>query len=161
MFSDPQFWVFVAFVFFVIAIFKPVRTMLLSSLDIKINEIKNNISKAEKIKNESQQTLSTIKKRQNELKQEIQIIQNEAKEKITIIEKHTNHKLNEQIKKHKQLTKDRINQMTRDANMQVQQYIVQSAINATIKILEKKLDQVEKQKLIKQSIRELHSILNH
>jgi len=161
MFSDPQFWVFVAFVVFVIAIFKPVRTMLLSSLDIKINEIKNNISQAEKIKNEAQQTLSTIKKRQNALKQELQIIQNEAKEKITIIEKHTNHKLNEQIKKHNQLTKDRIKQMTRDANMQVQQYIVQNAINATIKILEKKLDQVEKQKLIKQSIRELHSILNH
>ena len=161
MFDDPQFWVFVAFVIFIVAVFKPVRTMIISGLDTKINEIKDSIDQAEKIKNEAQQTLSEIKKRQNDVKQEIEAIQNEARERITFIEQLSNQKLNEQIKKRNELVKVKIDQMARDANMQVQQYIVKNAITATIEILEKKLNQSEKQKLVNQSIVELSSVLKH
>ena len=161
MFDDPQFWVFVAFVIFIVAVFKPVRTMLITGLDNKINEIKDYIDQAEKIKNEAQQTLSEIKKRQIDVKQEIETIQNEAKEKITYIEQRSNQKLKEQIKKRNVLVKAKIDQIVRDANMQAQQYIVQNTITATIDILEKKLDQLEKQKLINQSIVELSSVLKH
>ena len=161
MFHDPQFWILVAFIIFIIAIFKPVRSMLVSVLDNKINEIKNSIDEAEKIKTESQQTLTEIKKRQNDVKNEILIIQNEGKEKINLIEKYSNEKLKEQINKHNQLSKLKIEQMTRDANIQVQKYIVQYALNTTIKILEKKLDKFEKQILIDHSIKELSSILKN
>jgi|TARA_B100002003_G_scaffold210963_1_gene207123 F-type H+-transporting ATPase subunit b len=161
MFGDPQFWVFVAFIIFFIAIFKPVRKILASGLDKKIYEIKNSIDKAEKIKNEAQITLSEIKKRQNEVKQEIEIIQNNAKEKITTIEQLFNQKLNEKIEKRNEQTKIKIEQMFRDANTQVQQYIVQNVIKVTIAILEKKLNQSEKQKLINQSIADLNSIIKN
>ena len=161
MFHDPQFWILVAFIIFIIAIFKPVRSMLVSVLDNKINEIKNSIDEAEKIKTESQQTLTEIKKRQNDVKNEILIIQNEGKEKINLLEKYFNEKLREQISKRNQLAKLKIEQMTRDANIQVQRYIVQYAINTTIKILEKKLDKFEKQILIDHSIKELNSILKN
>ena len=161
MFHDPQFWILVAFIIFIIAIFKPVRSMLVSVLDNKIVEIKNSINEAEKIKTESQQTLTEIIKRQNDVKNEILIIQNEGKEKINLIEKYSNEKLKEQINKRNQLSKLKIEQMTRDANIQVQKYIVQYAINTTIKILEKKLDKFEKQFLIDHSIKELNSILKN
>ena len=42
--------------------------------------------------------------------------------------------------------------MTRDANSEIQKHIIQTAIIATINILEKKLDDKEKQNLINQSI---------
>ena len=161
MFSDPQFWVFVAFIIFFIAIFKPVRKILASGLDKKINEIKNSIEQAEKIKKEAQITLSEIIKRQNEVKQEIESIQNNAKEKIISIEQMFNQKLNEQIKKRNEQTKIKIEQIFRDANTQVQQYIVQNAIKSTITILEKKLNQSDKQKLINQSIGDLKSIIKN
>ena len=128
MFSDPQFWVFVAFVIFVIAIFKPVQKIFTSDLDNKIKEIKDSINKAEKIKNEAQNTLSQIKKRQNAMKLEIKEIQDKAKEKINFIEHYFNQKLSEQIKKRNELAKIKIEQMTRDANIQIQNYIVQNAI---------------------------------
>ena len=146
---------------FFIVIFKPVRKILASGLDKKIYEIKNSIDKAEKIKNEAQITLSEIKKRQNEVKQEIEIIQNNAKEKITTIEQLFNQKLNEKIEKRNEQTKIKIEQMFRDANTQVQQYIVQNVIKVTIAILEKKLNQSEKQKLINQSIADLNSIIKN
>ena len=72
MFSDPQFWVAVAFVAFIAAIFNPVRKILTSNLDAQIKDIKNKIDEAENLKNETQTTLSEIKKRQNDVQIEIQ-----------------------------------------------------------------------------------------
>ena len=99
MFSDPQFWVFIAFIIFIGVMIKPVRKILLINLGDKIQEIKDSIDQAEKIKNDAQLTLSEIKKRQNEVKGEIDLIQQEAKEKITIIEKNAYTKLTDQINK--------------------------------------------------------------
>ena len=161
MFSDPQFWVFVAFVIFLVIIFKPMRRILSTSLDSKINDIKKSIDQAEKLKNDTQQTLSEIKKRQNEVKQEIIVIQKEARDKISLIENNSHIKSKEQINKRNELAKIKIDQMTRDANIGVQRYIAQTAIAATIDILEKKLNDQEKQKLINQSMIELNSALKN
>ena len=161
MFSDPQFWVFIAFVIFVAIIFKPIKKIFTSSLDNKIKIIKNNIDQAEKIKNEAQNTLSQIKKRQNDVKLETEEIQNKAKEKLTNIEKIFSQKLSEQIKKRNKLAEIKIEQIVRDTNLQIQNYIVQNAIKTTVLLLEKKLDQNEKQKLINDSISELNIALKH
>ena len=161
MFSDPQFWVFVAFIIFVGIIFNPIRKILSTGLDSKINDIKESIDQAEKLKNDTQQILSEIKKRQNEVKIEIKNIQKEANDKISLIENNLHTKLKEQINKHNELAKIKIEQMTRDANIEVQQYITQTAITATIDILEKKLNEKEKQNLINKSIAELNLVLKN
>ena len=161
MFSDPQFWVFIAFVIFVAIVFKPIKKIFTSSLDNKIKTIKNNINQAEKIKNEAQNTLSQIIKRQNDVKLEIEEIQNKAKEKLANIEKLFSQKLSEQIKKRNKLAEIKIEQIVRDTNLQIQNYIVQNAIKTTVLLLEKKLDQNEKQKLINDSISELNIALKH
>jgi len=159
MFYDPQFWVLIAFIIFILAIFKPVSKILKTNLDIKIKEIGNSIDEVEKIKKEAQKTLSEIKKRQNEVMQEILIISQKTKEKISKIEESTNQKLDVQIKKINELTKVKIDQITRDINLEIQQYVVQNSINVTLAILEKKLDKEEKLNLINQSIADLKFIL--
>ncbi len=161
MFADPQFWVFIAFIIFVGIIFNPTRKILSKSLDSKIHDIKESIDQAEKLKNESQQTLSEIKKKQKEVKQEIIIIEKETKDKISLIENNSHIKLKELINKRNELAKIKIDQMTRDANINVQKYIAQTAITATIDILEKKLNDKEKQNLINQSMKELNSALKN
>ena len=161
MFSDPQFWVFIAFIIFVGVMIKPVRKILSINLGNKIQEIKDSIDQAEKIKNDAQLTLSEIKKRQNEVKGEIDLIAKEAKEKITIIEKNAHTKLIDQINKRNALASVKIDQMTRDANTEIQKHITQIAISATVNILEKKLNDKEKQNLINQSVNELESVLKN
>ena len=158
MFADPQFWVAVAFILFVIAIFNPIRKILGSSLDSKINEIKKSIEEAENLKNETRIALSDIQKRQNEVKSEISAIHSEAKEKIRNIETQAKAKLLEQTDKRELNTKAKIEQITRDANLAIQQNITQTAIEAAVTLLEKKLNQDEKQKLINNSIKELQSV---
>ena len=161
MFNDPQFWVFIAFIIFIGVIFKPVRKIFSNGLDIKIQEIKHNINEAEKLKNEAQLTLSEIKKRQNDVKGEIDSIYQDAKNKITIIEKNTYAKLKNQMSKLDTLASIKIDQIVRETNTEIQKYITQIAISTTINILEKKLDDNEKQNLINQSITELNSVLKN
>ena len=161
MFNDPQFWVFIAFIIFIGAIIKPVQKILTINLGDKIQEIKDSIDQAEKIKNDAQLTLSEVKKRQNEVKGEIELIEKEAKEKITIIEKNAQTKLIDQINKRNALASVKIDQMTRDANTEIQKHITQIAISAAVNILEKKLNDKEKQNLINQSINDLGTALKN
>ena len=161
MFSDPQFWVFIAFVIFVGVIFNPVRKILLISLDGKIQKIKNSIDEAEKLKKDTQLTLSEIKKRQNEVKDEVNSIYQETKDKIIIIEKNATVKLKEQINKRNTLTSTKISQMIKDANIKIQEHITDTAINAVINILEKKLSDKEREGLIKQSINEVNLVIKN
>ncbi len=161
MFNDPQFWVFIAFIIFIGVIIKPVQKILTINLGDKIQEIKDSIDQAEKIKNDAQLTLSEVKKRQNEVKGEIELIEKEAKEKITIIEKNAQTKLIDQINKRNALASVKIDQMTRDANTEIQKHITQIAISAAVNILEKKLNDKEKQNLINQSINDLGTALKN
>ena len=161
MFSDPQFWVLIAFIIFIGVMIKPVRKILSINLGDKIQEIKDSIDQAEKIKNDAQLTLSEIKKRQNEVKEEIDLIEQETNEKIRVIEKNSQRKLIDQINKRNALASVKIDQMTRDANTEIQKHITQIAISATLNILEKKLNDKEKQNLINQSVNELGSVLKN
>ena len=161
MFADPQFWVAVAFVAFIVAIFDPVRKILTTNLDSQINDIKDKIEEAENLKNETQVTLSEVKKRQNDVQTEIQDIQQETKKKIKQLEEIAESKLKDQIAKRQVLAEAKIDQLTRDANNLIQSNITSSAIVATISILEQKLNSQEKQKLIDKSIEDLGSALKN
>jgi len=161
MLSDPQFWVAIAFIIFLLAIFNPIRKILVSSLDSKIEEIKNSIEEGENIKSETQVTLSDIKKRQNNVQLEVETIHSDAKEKIQILESQAQEKLNEQMNKRELLSTTKIAQMTRDANTSIQQHITQTSIEAAVSLLEKKLNKDEKQNLINQSIKDLGTVLKN
>ncbi len=161
MFSDPQFWVAVAFVAFIVAVFNPVRKILTTSLDAQIKAIKDKIEEAENLKNETQVSLSEIKQRQNDVQSEIQTILKEAENKVKQIEQLAADKLKDQIAKRQVLAEAKIEQLTRDANNLIQTHITSSAIDATIAILEQKLNNEEQQKLIDTSIQELGSALKN
>ena len=51
--------------------------------------------------------------------------------------------------------------MTRDANLAVQKKIIKISIDATIAIIEKKINDQEKNNLINQSIKELEKTLKN
>ena len=161
MFSDPQFWVAVAFVAFIAAVFNPVRKMLAKNLDSQIKDIKDKIEEAENLKNETQVTLSEIKQRQNDVQSEIQSIHKEAENRVKQLEQLAEEKLKDQISKRKTLANAKIDQLTRDANNLIQAHITSTAIDSTIYILKQKLNNEEKQKLIDTSIKELGSTLKN
>ena len=159
MFSDPQFWVAIAFFAFIAAVFNPVRKILTTNLDSQIKDIKDKIEEAENLKKETQVTLSEVKKRQNDVQVEIQEIHKESEKKVKQLEEITESKLKDQIAKRQVLAEAKIDQLTRDANNVIQSHISSTAIAATIAILQQKLNKQEQQKLIDKSIEELESAL--
>tara|TARA_B110000014_G_scaffold258443_1_gene244573 strand:- start:557 stop:1042 length:486 start_codon:yes stop_codon:yes gene_type:complete len=161
MFSDPQFWVAVAFFAFIAAVFNPIRKILTTNLDAQIKDIKNKIEEAENLKNETQVTLSEIKQRQNHVQAEIKEIHKEAENKVKQLEQLAENKLKDQILKRQVLAEAKIDQLTRDANNFIQSHITSTAISATISILQEKLNTEEQQNLINKSIQELGSTLKN
>ena len=105
--------------------------------------------------------LSEIKQRQSEVQKEIELIHKDAKNKIIKIEDTTEQKLNDQIQKKQVLASAKIDQLTRDANHEIQNHITSTAIEATVTLLQKKLDINKKENLINVSINELNSILKN
>tara|TARA_B100001057_G_C22717167_1_gene898219 strand:+ start:607 stop:1092 length:486 start_codon:yes stop_codon:yes gene_type:complete len=161
MFSDPQFWVAVSFFLFIAAIFNPVRKLLISALDSQINEIKLKIDESENLKNEAQKTLSDLKKREAEVENEIKVLKTNSEKKISELKVSSEKKLMEQVEKRKQLSEIKIEQLLRDTNIKIKNYISEVAIEATLNILKNNLSEENKSNLINESINDLNKVLKN
>ena len=161
MFSDPQFWVLVSFIIFIVLIFNPIKKILTKNLDSKIEQIKEEINNAEKLKNETQVILGEIKKRQNDVKNEIDIIKQEAKQRIESIKNEAEQKLREQLSKKNTIALAKIEQMARDANLEIQKEISLVSIAASTDLIIQKLNDKEKQNIIKESSEEIGLIFKN
>ena len=159
MFSDPQFWVAVSFILFIAAIFNPVRKILTSSLDAQINDIKNKIDEVENIKNEAQKALDELKDRETKVEKEIENLKLESEKRIADLKDISTTKLADQIEKRKVLAENKIEQLVRDTNNSLKNYISSVAIEATRNILLQNLSKDKKSDLIEESITELNSVL--
>ena len=161
MFSDPQFWVAVSFILFIAAIFNPVRKILTSSLDAQINDIKNKIDEVENIKNEAQKALDELKNRETKVEKEIENLKLESEKRISDLKDISTSKLADQIEKRKVLAENKIEQLVRDTNNSIKNYISSVAIEATRNILLQNLSKNKKSDLIEESIAEFNSVLKN
>ena len=159
MFSDPQFWVAVSFILFIAAIFNPVRKILTSSLDSQIRDIKSKIDEVENIKNEAQKALDELKDRETKVEKEIENLKLESEKRIADLKNISTKKLMDQIEKRKVLAENKIDQLIRDTNNSLKNFILSVAIDATRNILLQNLSKDKKSTLIEESITELNSVL--
>jgi len=63
MFSEPEFWVAVAFVVFVVAVFKPAAAAINGALDARAAKIRADLDQAAKLRAEAQALLADYEKR--------------------------------------------------------------------------------------------------
>ena len=161
MFADPQFWVAVSFILFIAAIFNPVRKILASSLDAQINDIKNKLDEVENLKNEAQKALDEIKDREAKVEKEIQNLKSESEKRIADLKDISSTKLTDQIEKRKILASNKIEQLVRDTNNSLKNYITSVAIETTRNVLLQNLGKEKKSALIDESITEFNSVLKN
>ena len=161
MFSDPQFWVAVSFILFIAAIFNPVRKVLKSSLDAQIKDIKDKIDEVEGLKNQAQKALDELRERETKVEKEIKILNLDSEKKIAELKDIYSSKLNDQIEKRKILAENKIEQLLRDTNNSIKNYISSVAIEATRNILLQNLSKDKKSTLIEESITEFNSVLKN
>ena len=155
MLHDPAFWTAVAFVIFVVLMFRPVKKALLSALDGRIAQIRAEVEEAQRLREEAQALLASYQRKQREAAQEAEEIVKQAREEAETHRRETEKSMTEILKRQEALAVDKITQAEAAAVQEVRDIAVELAIAATRKILAEKVTGDLSDKLVDKAIQEL------
>lgn len=152
---DATFWVAVSFFIFVGLIFYfKIPSKIKYNLNESVDNIKNQIEKAEKLRDEARNMLDEHEKRIGGSKIEIKSMFDDAyleNEKNLIMANEEFHKLIERRKKN---TDDKIRQLKSQANKDIKDASIKIAIESVERLLKNSLDKSKLDKLYQASIEE-------
>ena len=161
LFADPKFWTAIAFVIFVLATFKPIKSLLIGYLDKKIDTIKTDINKAEEVKEEALKLLSDFQLRQKNLNKEIAAIGEKMDSKLKKIKQEMNIKSEIHLKRLEEMTNNKIKQLELDAINLIKEKTVDLTMKASKDVISATLDLDLKEKLLNNSLQDFsHSQKN-
>lgn len=70
--SNPAFWVALAFITFVVLVFKPAKKFILSAIDARILKVKSELEEAARLKDEAQALMNKFEKEHRRSLEEVQ-----------------------------------------------------------------------------------------
>ena len=155
MMIDAAFWVAVSFLIFIgILIYLKIPQKIKNILENNILIIKNQISEAEKLKEEAKNILSDHEKKISNSKSEVKNMINKANEdsEKNIIK--TNEEFFNLMENRKRNTEDRIKQMKNQAFKDIKNTSVKIAVQSVEMLLRNSLDKSKLNKLYLSSIEE-------
>ena len=154
MFGEA-FWVGLAFIVFVAAVFRPVSRMMGAALDGRAEKIKQELEEAVRLHEEAQTLLASYERRQNEALKEAEDILAHAKEEAERQARQAGEALEELIRRREAQAMDRIARAEEEATADVRNAAVELAIAATRKLISSELDEDHQQALVDEAIGEL------
>ena len=105
--------------------------------------------------------MDELKDRETKVEKEIENLKLESEKRISDLKDISTSKLADQIEKRKVLAENKIEQLVRDTNNSIKNYISSVAIEATRNILIQNLSKNKKSDLIEESISEFNSVLKN
>jgi F-type H+-transporting ATPase subunit b len=158
---DATFWVGIAFVVFVGALFYyKVHGMLVGALDERAARIRAELEEAQRLREEAQALLSTYERKQREAMGEVEAIHRHAREEAARQARIAADKLDEQLKRREQLSLEKIALAEAQAEQQVREAAVDAAIAAAARVIAERLDEAAASRLVDDTIRDLRRHLN-
>lgn len=136
---STTFWVGVAFAIFFIATFKPGKRILTQALDTRIARIREEVEEAQRLREEAQAMLAGYQRRQREAIQEAEQIIDHAREEAERFRAKAEADMEESIARREQQAADKIAQAEAAALEEIREKVVDMAIDATARLLEKKM----------------------
>jgi F-type H+-transporting ATPase subunit b len=152
---DPTFWTLVAFVIFVVVLFKPLKKALLSGLDSRIETIRSEVEQAQQLREEAQTLLASYQRKQREAQQEANEIVNRAKQDAETHRVEAEKDLKALLERQKELAVEKIAQAEATAVQEVREIAVDLAVAATEKILAEKVTGSLSDSLVDKAVAEL------
>ena len=160
MFQDPTFWVAIAFVVFVVLVFKPGKAALLGALDGKIDQIRNEVEEAQRLREEAQATLAAYQRQQRDAAQEAENLMARAQAEAETHRKQAMAALQTALERQEAMAREKIARAEAAAVAEVQRRAVEVALLASASLLESKLSGAAGDALIDESIRALPNRLH-
>jgi F-type H+-transporting ATPase subunit b len=152
---DPTFWTAIAFVIFIVALFKPVKKALMAGLDSRIAQIRAEVEEAQRLREEAQTLLASYQRKQREAAQEAEDIVKQAKEDAALHRAEARKSLEEMLRRQEALAIGKIAQAEAAAVQEVREVAIDLAIAATEKILAEKVRGELSDRLVEKAIGEL------
>lgn len=153
--QDPTFWVALAFVIAVVALFKPAGKFIVGGLDKRSDRIRDELDEARRLREEAQELLASYERKQREAEKEAEGIVAHAREEAERLSKRAATELEAQVARRRQQALDRIDQAGKDAEREVRAAAVDLALKATRKLLAEKIDEGQQSKLVDEAIAEV------
>jgi F-type H+-transporting ATPase subunit b len=152
---DATFWVAVSFfAFMALLIYFKIPQKVTNVLIESINNIKNEVEDAEKLKEEANNILSDYEKKISTSKDEIKEMIDNANDDAEKIILKTNKEFHLQMENRKRNTEDRIKQMKNEALKDIKNASVKIAVQSVVMLLRNSLDKSKLNKLYLSSIEE-------
>jgi F-type H+-transporting ATPase subunit b len=161
MLNDPTFWVAIAFVVFVIAVYRPIKKSMTGALDQRAEAIRQELDTAQALREEAQKTLAEYKRLQRDAVNEAAEILESAKHEAAALREQAEHNLEEQLKRREQLALEKIEQAEATALKQIRDQAVDIAMSATRRLLVEQVDEAKSGELVDQAIKDLPNRLSN
>jgi F-type H+-transporting ATPase subunit b len=139
--ADPEFWVLVAAVIFVAAIWKPVRKSVLGTLDERAARIRAELDEARRLREEAQLLLAQYEQLQREAAAEAEAIISHAREEAERIAAQSARDLDEALVRRQRLAGERIAQAEKKALDEIRAVAVDVAIGAAREVIQAQIDE--------------------
>ena len=153
--QDPTFWVAVAFVVFVVLVFKPIKGALIGGLDAKIAEIRREVEEAGKLREEAQSLLANYQRQQRQAIQDAEAIVARAKEEAERHRAEADEAMKDMVRRQEEQAREKIAQAEGTAIQEVRSMSVELAMAAAEKLLADRLAGDEGSRLIDNSIEDI------
>ncbi len=145
-------WYTFSFLIFAFIIVKFGGPFIISALDGRIAQIKNDLSEAESLRVEAQEMLAQYQRKHRDAVQESEKILESARANAAQFKIKAEADLEEIIKRREAQLEDRLKRMEQNAVNEIQSYAAELAINAASQIIIDNLDKKTNTKLIEDSI---------
>jgi len=141
LFAEPEFWILLAVVAFVIGVWKPARKAILGRLDARAARIRDELETARRLREEAQEALVTYQKQQREAAAEAEAILAHARAEAERIAAQAARYLEETLERRQRLAKERIAQEEAKALAEIRGVTVDVAIAAARQAIVAGLDE--------------------
>ena len=153
MFSDPEFWIAVAFVIFVAAAARPLGRQILAALDARGRRIGAEIEEAQALREEAQKLLAETKRKHRDAVKDAESILEHTKVEAARLREQAQQDLELALRRREQAAMDKIAQAEAKALKDVRDQAVEIALAATASLIATNLDAQKSAAIIDQSIR--------
>ena len=153
--ANPEFWVVVGFIIFVVAVGPRVWKMITTGLDQRAMRIKAQLDEAQKLRDEAQALLNEYQRRQKEAAKEAEAILAAAKDVATHHTKEAMAAFEAGMARREKQALEKIAQAEVHATAEVRREAVEVATAATRKLLAQALTDERATALVDASIKEL------
>ena len=155
MIHDPEAWVLLGFVIFIVLAFKKAKATITGGLDARSERIRVQILEAEKLRQEAEAMLRDAEQRHKTALQEAQAMLATAQQEAQRLKDQAAKDLAAMLERRKQAAVEKIAQAEASALAEVRQYAVDVAIAATHQVLTSQVQGALADRMIDQAITEL------